>query len=132
MIVAPDLMVLARTCLVDGLQRLGVPGLPVVPSVPNPRAARFVTFDVVGGRKSNLRVAHHMVIAHCYDTAARQVQCGELARQVAAVLEDAADHIQCVTVTQVESVFRTDDPDLAGVARFQATVSWIVAYPPIS
>lgn len=129
MIVAPDLTVAARDCIRDGLATLGVLALQVATKVPNPRPARFLTVEVLGGRKKNLRVASHTVVVMVHDTVANEVACGRLARQVAAALEDANITVLPVTATTVESVFRVDDPAVESACRFQVTVSWTVAYP---
>lgn len=131
MIVAPDLTVAARDCIRDGLAALGVPAQSVSTKVPNPRPARFITLQVFGGRKSNQRVAHHTVVALVHDAVANEVAAGRVARQVAAVLEAAPDSVESVTLAGVESVVQSDDPALTGTCRFQVTVSWTVAYPPI-
>lgn len=129
MIVAPDLTKVARACIVDGLATLGIQAQPVATRVPNPRPARFITFEVLGGRKKNLRVATHLVVALVHDTTANEVAAAKVARQVAAVLEDANSTVLPVTATAVESVFQSDDPAVTSGCRFQVTVSWTVAYP---
>lgn len=130
-VVAPDLTEAARECIRDGLAELGVPAQPVSTNVPNPRpsSGRFITFEVFGGGKKNQRVARHTVVALVHDKTANEVVCGRVARQVAAVLEAAPDVLDVVTLAGTESVVRSDDPAVAGSCRYQATVSWTVAYP---
>lgn len=129
MIVAPDLTLAARTCIRDGLATLGVPAAPVDTRVPNPRPPRFIQFEVLIGRKKNLRVGNVTVIALVHDTVANEAACARLARQVAAVLEDADTTVLPVTAAAVESIFQSDDPAVKSGCRFQVTVSWTVAYP---
>lgn len=129
MIVAPDLSASARQCIRDGLASLGVPAQAVSTAVPNPRPARFITFEVLGGGKNNQRIARHTVVALVHDKTANEVDCGKVARQLAAVLEAAPDVVDEVTIGLTESVVRSDDPAVTGACRFQVTVSWTVAYP---
>lgn len=129
MLVGPDLTITARDCIRDGLAALGVPAQPVGTKIPNPRPPRFITFEVLGGRKKNLRIAQHMVVVMVHDTVANVAACAKVARQVAAVLEDADTTVLPVTATTVESVFQADDPAVTSGCRFQVTVSWTVAYP---
>ena len=131
MIVAPDMTVIARQCILDGLAALGVPAQPVSTRTPNPWPAseRFITFQVLGGRKKNLRIAQHMVVALVHDKVANEVACRRAAYQVAAVLEDAVNTVDVVNVTSVESVVASDDPAVSAACRYQVTVSWTVAYP---
>lgn len=129
MIVAPDLTVTARDCIRAGLAALGVPAQPVSTKVPNPRPPRFITLQVFYGPKKNLRVGTVTVVALVHDTAANEVACGNVARQVSAVLEDAADTVLAVTATEPQSVVQSDDPAVSAQCRFQVTVTWTVAYP---
>ncbi|MEC4616196.1 hypothetical protein [Tsukamurella tyrosinosolvens] len=131
MIVAPDMTVVARQCILDGLAALGVPAQPVSTRTPNPRptSERFITFQVLGGRKKNLRIAQHMVVALVHDKVANEVACRRAAYQVAAVLEDAANTVGPVLAAAVESVVASDDPSVSAACRYQVTVSWTVSYP---
>lgn len=131
MIVAPDMTAVARQCILVGLAALGVPALPVSTRTPNPRptSERFITFQVFGGRKKNLRIAQHTVVALVHDKVANEVACRKTACQMAAVLEDAVNTVDVVNATSVESVVASDDPAVSAACRYQVTVSWTVAYP---
>jgi len=128
-IVGPDVEEMAETCITDSLASIGAAGWPVATEIPNPRPDRFVKFVVTGGRKRNLRIANHLVIARVHRPKAEAVECSEVARGIAGVLEAAADTVPAVTKAAVESCERFDDPDLPEVAVYQAVVAWTIAIP---
>ncbi|MCC9182568.1 hypothetical protein LOC73_17970 [Mycolicibacterium mageritense] len=120
---------MAESCISAGLADLGLVDWPVATGIPDPRPDRFVQCVVTGGRKRNRRLANHLVTARVHRPKAEAVECGEVARCLAGVLEAAAETVSAVTKASVESCERFDDPDLTEVAVYQVVVAWIIAIP---
>lgn len=128
-VVGPDVEEMAEVCISAGLADLGLQDWEVATEIPFPRPDRFVKFVVTGGRKRNARIAHHLITARIHRPKAEAVECSEVARGIAGVLEAAAETMPAVTRATVESCERFDDPDLPEVAVYQTVVAWTIAIP---
>lgn len=131
LVLFPDTDTLARKYLLQGLAEHGVTGIAVGTRLPSPMQNRFIRCFTLPGRAVSRRTQWCQVIVQVYDTKGNDVRCSQLAQLSAAVLRSAPDMVvdgeQPITEPcELQGPFPLEDPDLPGIPRYQATVTWTV------
>ena len=131
LVMFPDTDMLARKYALQGLAEHGVTGIAVGTKLPSPMQNRFIRLFTIPGRETSRRTQWCQVIAQVYDTKGNEVRCQELARLVTAVLRSAPDMVvdgeQLISEPcEKQGPFAYEDPDLPGIPRYQATITWTV------
>lgn len=131
LVLFPDTTELARKYLLQGLAERGVTGIAVGSRLPSPMQNRFIRCWTLPGRASSRRTQWCQVLVAVYDTKGNDVRCSQLAQLCAAVLRAAPDMEidgeQPVTEPcELSGPFPQEDPDLPGIPRYQATITWTV------
>lgn len=131
LVIFPDTDTLARKYLLQGLAEHGTTGIAVATKLPSPMQNRFIRCFTIPGRAVSRRTQWCQVIMQVYDTKGNEVRCQELARIAAAVLRSApdmeVDGQQLISEPcELQGPFPYEDPDLPGIPRYQATVTWTV------
>lgn len=131
LVMFPDTDRLARRYLLAGLAEHGVTGIAVGTELPSPMQNRFIRCYTIPGRETSRRTQWCQVICQVYDTKGNAVRCQELARLSAAVLRSAPDMVvdgeQPISEPcEKQGPFPYEDPDLPGIPRYQATITWTV------
>lgn len=127
----PDTNTLARKYLLQGLAEKGVTGIAVGSKLPSPMQNRFIRCFTIPGRAVSRRTQWCQVVIQVYDTKDNDVRCSQLSRQCAAILRAAPDMVvdgeQMVTEPcELQGPFPSEDPDLPGIPRYQANLTWTV------
>jgi hypothetical protein len=131
LVIFPDTDLLARKYLLQGLAVHGVTGIAVGTKLPSPMQNRFIRCYTIPGREVSRRTQWCQVIVQVYDTKDNEVRCSQLARTCAEVLRAAPDMVvdgeQMITEPcEEQGPFAYEDPDLPGIPRYQATITWTV------
>lgn len=131
LVIFPDTDTLARKYLLQGLAEQGVTGIAVGSELPSPMQNRFIRLYTIPGREVSRRTQWCQVICQVYDTKGKDVRAQELARTAAAVLRSAPDMVvddeQPITEPcEKQGPFPYPDPDMPGIPRYQATITWTV------
>lgn len=131
LVMFPDTDPLARKYLLQGLAEHGVTGIAVATELPSPMQNRFIRCYTIPGRAVSRRTQWCQVVVQVYDTKGNAVRCRTLARECAAVLRSAPDMVvdgeQLITEPcELQGPFPTEDPDMPGVPRYQANLTWTV------
>lgn len=129
LVIFPDADALARKYLLQGLTEHGVTGIAVGTKLPSPMQNRFIRAYAIPGREISRRTQSCQVVLQVYDTKGNEVRCAQLAQLCAAILRSAPDMVvdggQPVTEPcEKQGPFIYEDPDLPGIPRYQATVTW--------
>lgn len=131
LVVFPYTDTLARKYLMQGLAEHGVSGIAIGTKLPSPMQNRFIRCFTIPGREVSRRTQWVQVVAQYYDTKGNEVRCEQLAQLGTAVLRSAPDMVvdgeQLVSEPcERTGPFFSEDPDLPGIPRYQATVTWTV------
>lgn len=131
LVIFPDTDTLARKYLLQGLAEHGTTGIAVGTKLPSPMQNRFIRCFTIPGRAVSRRTQWCQVIVQVYDSKNNDVRCSQLAQLCAAVLRSApdmeVDGQQFVSEPcELQGPFPYEDPDLPGIPRYQATVTWTV------
>jgi hypothetical protein len=131
LVMFPDTDTIARKIVLQGLAEHGVTGIAVGTKLPSPMQNRFIRCYTIPGHAVSRRTQWCQVIVQVYDTKGNDVRCQQLARLVTAVLRAAPDTVidgeQPISEPcEIQGPFPYEDPDMPGIPRYQATVTWTV------
>jgi hypothetical protein len=130
LVLFPDTDLLARKVVLQGLSEHGITGIAVGTKMPSPMQNRFILCYTIPGRATR-RTQSVQVVALVYDTKGNEQRCKDLAIKVAAVLRSAPemeiDGKQFISEPcELHGPYYEEDPDLPGIPRQRAAVTWTV------